>query len=120
MNTIALNIETTMNRYQDGFDSADIFVVDAGRHGKMVSIGVVPEGIERVRDFGGQRVPGPWAYSYGHAVVVDGTNAGMIARENAIQLVLGQEFTIDNAPGVYTFDAGHADSDSPVLREVTA
>ncbi len=112
------NIETTMNRYEDGYNSPEILVTDAGRYGKLVGIGVVAEGVERVRVAGGEFVPGPWAYSFGHAVVVDGAGTGASARERAIKLTLGEEFTIDHVPGVYRFVAGFSDTASPQLERV--
>jgi len=111
-------IETKMNRYEDGYDSPEILVTDAGRYGKLVGIGVVAEGQTGNKRGHREPVPGPWAYSFGHAVIVDGAGTGASARERAIKLTLGEEFTIDHVPGVYRFVAGFADTASPQLERV--
>jgi hypothetical protein len=119
MKTKIRNIETKLNRYEDEYDSDDILVTDAGRYGKMVSIGVVREGVERVKDTPGVTVPGPWAFSFGQAVIVDNFGTGASARERAIKLTLGEEFTIDHVPGVYRFRAPQpGEGESPLLERI--
>lgn len=122
MTNSTLHIATTLNRYEDSFDSGDIFVTDAGQHGKMVGIGVVPEGKSAIREFGNQqRVPGPWAYSFGHAIVIDNYGSGVTARENALKVALGEKFTIEHVPGVFAFrEPNRSEGESPVLVELEA
>jgi hypothetical protein len=121
MTNSTLHIPTILNRYEDAYDSGDIFVTDAGQHGKMVGIGVVAEGKSAIQVSGGPRVAGPWAYSFGHAIVIDNYGSGVTARENALKVALGEEFTIENVSGVFAFrEPKSSEGESPVLVNLEA
>jgi hypothetical protein len=99
-----LNITTKSNRYGDGLQSDTINV--EGLHGTrfaLCHIGIVPEGRKGRKVHGGPLVPGPWGFAVTHPLVIDNYGGSARERAEALTIKVGEPFTVDGMPGVWTF-----------------
>jgi len=115
------NIATTPDRYGH-LQSAPVTVNGLrGTYFRYCHIGIVPEGAEGRQVFQGPMVPGPWGFTVTHALVID--NHGGSAAEHAAneQFEVGEQFTVDGLPGVWTFRSPNArrlEGDGAQLEQV--
>jgi hypothetical protein len=114
------NIPTTLDRCGRHLESATIVVKGLQRTSfNITHLAIVPEGQEGRQVFQGPMVPGPWGFTVTHALVID--NHGGSAREAAeapIRVTVGEPFTVEGLPGVWTFASPrgtHLDGGGPRL-----
>lgn len=98
-----LHLTTTPRPGSNLGPQTDTLVVEGltGMRFKLCSIGVVPEGSEARKTFGGPLVPGPWAYTVTHPLVIDCHGGSAAEARRAIPVHVGEPFTIEGVPGTW-------------------